>query len=421
VSDPVFDVPRERELASGHGRTSVALLRRRDFRTLYLAVSTSEIGDALSYIALMWLALDAGGALGVVAVRLADSLPAFFFGLHGGIAADRWSRRKLMIGADLVRAATLIPLAVAGLSGGLPLWALVVGAFVLEAATSYFAPAYGATIPVVVDRANVQQANGLVHATAQALSVGGWAVAALLLQFVPVSTFFGIDAATFLVSAVLLSGLEAGRSRAAAGESAGLREGIDALRPRRALSLAVVVFAVAMTITTGCWIAGVPTLVRDTLGHGPAGFSLVMIGFALGSIGTGLVLTRVAVRSKARASMLAWTIYLPAYGLIAVAGSLPLVAAAAVGTGAGETLSYVLLNSAAQEEVPDHVLGRVLGVISFVHRGAHATGLLLVSPLFAVAAAQPLFGAAAVATMAVGLAGGALAGRLRHEPVPRPG
>ena len=117
VSDPVFDVPREVELTSGHETTSLGLLRRRDFRTLYLAVSTSELGDALSYIALMWLALDAGGALGVVAVRLADSVPAFFFGLHGGIAADRWSRRKLMIGADLVRAATLIPLAVAGLVG----------------------------------------------------------------------------------------------------------------------------------------------------------------------------------------------------------------------------------------------------------------------------------------------------------------
>ena len=348
----------------------------------------------------------------MVAVRLADSLPAFFFGLHGGIAADRWSRRKLMIGADVVRAATLIPLAVAGLSGDLPLWALVVGAFVLEGATSYFAPAYGATIPVVVDRTNVQQANALVHATAQALSVGGWAVAALLLQFVPVSTFFAVDAATFLISAALLTRLAAGRGSAAEGESTKLRDGIDALRPRRALSLAVVVFAIAMTITTGSWIAGVPTLVRDTLDHGPAGFSLVMIGFAIGSIGTGLVLTRVAVRSKARASMLAWTIYLPAYGLIAVAGSLPLVAAAAIGTGAGETLSYVLLNSAAQEEVPDHVLGRVLGVISFVHRGAHATGLLFVAPLFAVADAQRLFGILAVATMAVGLAGAVLATRM---------
>src|SRR5262249_37219045 len=266
-----------------------------------------------------------------------------------------WGRRRLMIGADLGRAAALIPVAVAGLSGSLPLWGLVVAAFVLEAATSYFAPAYGATIPVAVERPNVQQANALVHATAQALSVGGWALAALLLQFIPVSTFFAVDAATFLVSAALITRLAAGRGRAAEGESTSLREGIDALRPRRALSLAVIVFAVAMTITTGCWIAGIPTFVRDTLGHGPAGFSVVLVGLAVGSIGTGIVLTRMGVRSKARASMLAWVVYLPAYGLIAVAGSLPLVAAAAVGTGAGETLSYILLNSAAQEEVADNV------------------------------------------------------------------
>ncbi len=419
MSDPVFDVPRERELTRGHGPSSFALLRRPDFRTLYIAVSTSELGDALNYIALMWLALDEGGALGVVAVRLADSVPAFVFGLHGGVAADRWSRRRLMIGADLVRAATLIPLAVAGLGGSLPLWALVAAAFLLEAATSYFAPAYGATIPAVVGRDKVQPANALVHATAQALSVGGWALAALLLLFLPISTFFAVDAATFLISAALIWRLRAGRGRAAEGETPRLREGIDALRPRRTLALAVIVFAVAMTITTGSWIAGVPTLVRDTLDHGAGGFSIVMAGFALGSIATAAVLARVPVRSKARASMLAWTIFLPAYGLIAVAGSLELVAAAAIGTGAGETLSYVLLNSAAQEEVPDRVLGRVLGVISFVHRGAHATGLLLVAPLFAVAAAPPLFGIAAVATMLVGLAGALAATRLAREPSPR--
>jgi uncharacterized membrane protein YgaE (UPF0421/DUF939 family) len=86
--------------------------------------------------------------------------------------------------------------------------------------------------------------------------------------------------------------------------------------------------------------------------------------------------------------------------------------AAAIGSGAGETFSYVLLNSAAQEEVPDEVLGRVIGVISFVHRGAHATGLLLISPLFAVAAARPLFGAAAVATAGVGAVGALVASRV---------
>ena len=98
MSDPVFDVPRELEPAPPPPEGALALLRRADFRRLYLAVAASELGDSLHYIALMWFALDAGGPLGVVAVRLADSIPAIIFGLHGGLAADRWSRKRLMIG-----------------------------------------------------------------------------------------------------------------------------------------------------------------------------------------------------------------------------------------------------------------------------------------------------------------------------------
>jgi len=416
MSDPVFDVPREVELTEPARRPgSLALLRRRDFATLFAAVSISELGDALNYIALMWLALRTGGPLGVVAVRLADSIPGIVFGLHGGVAADRWRRRRLMVGADLARGIVLVPVAIAAIDGSLPLWGLVVAAFLLETATSYFAPAYGATIPAVVDRENVQGANALVQATAQALSIGGWALAAGLLAFLPLGTFFAVDSATFFVSAALILGIRAGRGRAAHGEAPRLREGIDALRPRFELSTAVVVFGVAMTITTGCWIAGVPTLIQRSLREGAGGFSIVMIGFAVGSIAAGAWLARVRLRHKARASMLAWVVDLPAYVLLAVAGSVPVAFAAAVGTGAAESSSYVLLSSAAQEEIPDDVLGRVLGVISFVHRGSHATGLLLVSPLFAVAGARPLFAVAGVAVALVGLLGAFLAQKTQLE------
>src|SRR5215216_5094294 len=98
----------------------------------------------------MWLALRAAGPLGVVAVRRADSVPAFRFGLHGGFAADRFDRKRLMIGADLVRAGVLIPLAVwSVVAHAVPLWPLILAAFVLEAASSYFAPAYGAVVPAL--------------------------------------------------------------------------------------------------------------------------------------------------------------------------------------------------------------------------------------------------------------------------------
>ena len=407
MSDPVFDIPRELEAAAPVplGGSGVAdLLRRGDFRRVFAAVATSELGDSLHYIALMWFAFDVGGAGGVIAVRLADSIPAFLFGLHGGVAADRFSRKRLMVGADTVRALVLVPVAVAGLAGSLPLWGLVVASFVLEAATSYFAPAYGAIIPTLVDRENVQTANAFIQSTAQSVSIGGWAVAAALLTFMPVSVFFAVNAASFAVSGLLLAGLRHGGEHDPHAAPPQLRAGLEALRPRPMLAAGVLALGVAVTITAGSWIGGVPKLVRDTLHHGAGGFSLLMVGYAAGAIASGLVLARLPVRRKARASLLAWSLYLPGYGLVALASSLPLAIAGAFFAATAQSSAVVLINSAAQEEVPDRLLGRVLGVISLTHRGAHATGLIFVAPLFLVASAPAVFGAAALAVPLVGLA-----------------
>src|SRR5436190_11731152 len=140
MADPVTAAPEEArpEAAEPLREDALGLLRRRDFRLTYTAIAASELGDAFQYIALMWFALEAGGPLGVLAVRLADSVPALLFGFHGGLLADRLERRRTMIAADVVRGAVLVPIAAAGLLGDLPLWGLVLAAFLLTAATSYF-------------------------------------------------------------------------------------------------------------------------------------------------------------------------------------------------------------------------------------------------------------------------------------------
>lgn len=308
-----------------------------------------------------------------------------------------------MVGADLARGIVLVPVAIAGLVGALPLWGLVIAAAVLETATSYFAPAYGATIPSLVDRENVQRANALVQSTVQALSIGGWAVAAALLVYIPVSVFFAVNAASFLISASLIARLQEGAERDPHAPLPRIREGFAAVRPHPMLTAGVIALGVAVTTTSGTWIGGIPTLVRDTLHHGAGGFSIVMVGYAAGSIVSGLVLARLPVRRKARASMLAWVLYLPGYGLIALATSLPLAVAGAFFAAAGQSTSLVLINSAAQQEIPDGLLGRVLGLISLTHRGAHAVGLILVAPLFAVESARAVFGASAIIVPLVGI------------------
>lgn len=407
MADPLSAAPEEARVdALPPPRSAFELLRRRDFRRVYVAVSASELGDALQYIALMWFAFEAGGPLGVLAVRLADSVPALVFGLHGGLVADRWDRRRVLVTADLVRAGVLIPVAAAGLTGELPLWGLVVAAFILTSATSYFDPAYGALLPSLVERTNVQRANGLVRATAEALSVGGWAVAAGLLAFLPVTAFFALNAGTFLVSAVILATVRSAAARPAdpdAGSLADIAAGFQALRVRPFLAAGVVALGLAVTIAAGTWIAGTPQLVSENLDRAAGGFSLVMTGYAVGAITAGAFLARRPVRHKTLTSLLAWSFYLPAYLVIGLAGSLPLVMAGAFLAAVGESTAVVLLNSAAQEEVPDRVLGRVMGVISLVHRGAHATGLLIMAPLFVAVEPETVFAGAALALPLVGL------------------
>lgn len=144
-----------------------------DFRRAYLANAVSQLGNALQFVALMWFAVESAGPLGVVAVRLVDALPALLFGLHGGVVADRWDRRRTMIGTDLLRGLVLLPLAVAGIAGTVPLWALVATAFVLTTGASYFTPAFAALLPSIVGKTELQRANGLVNATNAALRVGG--------------------------------------------------------------------------------------------------------------------------------------------------------------------------------------------------------------------------------------------------------
>ena len=160
-------------------------------------------------------------------------------------------------------------MAIAGLTGSLPLWSLVVVAFVLTTCASYFDPAYGAVLPALAGRDGVQAANALVRASADALWLAGSAVAAALLAFVPLSAFFAINAASFAISALLLSGLPSfDRPAPEGGERPRVREAFTVLRPHPWLAAAVGALAVAVTISSGTWIVGVPEFVRRELDGG---------------------------------------------------------------------------------------------------------------------------------------------------------
>jgi hypothetical protein len=137
-----------------------------------------------------------------------------------------------MIACDLLRGAVLAPVAFAGLTGRLSVWATAPAGFVVAAASSFFTPAYAASLPALAGRENVQRANGLVSATNGSLTVAGRALAATLLAVVSVGSFFAINALSFFASAMLLTRVRIATPQTAVDVEApvALRDGFAAPR-----------------------------------------------------------------------------------------------------------------------------------------------------------------------------------------------
>ena len=122
--------------------TAAPLRRNRDFLLLQAGQLLSSAGTQLSSIAYPLLVLAVtGSAAKAGIVGFARTLPAAVFALPAGVAADRWNRKWLMIGADGVRVVALIVLGTAILTGESPFWLIVIVAFVEGTGATVFSPA----------------------------------------------------------------------------------------------------------------------------------------------------------------------------------------------------------------------------------------------------------------------------------------
>ena len=192
-------------------------LANRDYRLLTAGAFVSLLGDGFYSVALAWQVYQISNvptALSIVGV--AWTLPLVFFLLLGGVLTDRYDRRWLMIGADLVRAAAVGTLGLLSITHAIQLWHVLVLVAFVGAGDAFFNPASTAIVPDLLAAERLPQANalqGLVRPLMIRLigpALGGFVVAVLN----PGSAFL-VDAASFLLSASMtwITALIRARSR----------------------------------------------------------------------------------------------------------------------------------------------------------------------------------------------------------------
>ena len=137
-------------------------LRIRDFALLFGGTAVSMFGDGIYIVAIAWQVYDLSNAPTALSlVGVAWTLPMVLFLLVGGVLGDRFDRRRLMIGADALRALAIGVIAVLAFAGTLELWHLVALVAVYGAGEALFAPNFQAVVPDVVPQRLLVEANSL--------------------------------------------------------------------------------------------------------------------------------------------------------------------------------------------------------------------------------------------------------------------
>jgi MFS family permease len=199
-----------------------APLRRTDFKLLWLAQTISDLGDGLTTLALMLLALKLTGSPAAVAATLiALELPQVTIGLAAGVFVDRWERRRIMLASDTLRA--IVVLGFVAVDSESRLWLLFVFALSQASVGTFFSPARTAFVAAVLPADELLAANSLTQMTRVISTVVGSTAAGLLVglsgQYWPA---FAFDAVTFAASVALVSRVGARSHPAGSGSDVGL-------------------------------------------------------------------------------------------------------------------------------------------------------------------------------------------------------
>jgi MFS family permease len=177
----------------------------RDFRRFWVGETVSAFGSSFTQFAIPLLVFKlTGSAVYLAASAALFTVPHLLFGLLIGAWTDRTDRRRLMIVTDVLAAAAVASVPIAGTTGVLSVWWVLAVVFAASTLGIFFEAAQFGAIPSLVEAADLVTANGRIQASFAAASVAGPLAAGVLLVILPVEQLLYIDAASFVVSAAAL-------------------------------------------------------------------------------------------------------------------------------------------------------------------------------------------------------------------------
>lgn len=392
--------------ADGPARVGAwAPLRHAAYRSIWLAVLCSNIGTWMQTVGAQLLLVDEPRASTLVAlVQTASTLPVVLLALPGGVLADTFDRRRMLLVVQCYMATVGVVLAVLTGTGQMRPPLLLVLTFALGVGTALTAPAYQALIPDLVPRSELASAAALGAVSMNLARAVGPAVAGLIIARIGTAAVFAINAATFVVFAGVLLLWRRERAEVATTRERfrpALRAGGRYVRHSpvvRRLLLRVTLFLLP---ATALW-ALLPLIATDRLGLGASGYGLLLAALGLGAV-AGAVLLPILRRmlSPNRQLVAASAVFALSTALVGTVDIPGVVLLALLPAGAAWVAVLSTMNASLQLFLPSWVRARGLAIYQMTLFGTQAFAALAWGLVAESAGLVPTFLAAAT-LMAVG-------------------
>jgi MFS family permease len=334
------------------------------FRFLFGSTLVSGLG---TWIAVVALSLDVferthHSGLWVAALLIADFLPAVAIGLLLGPLVDRLSRKRLLVGADVMRVAAFVLLAVA-----VRPWQIVALAFLAGVASGFARPAAYAGLPNLVSADDLPRANSLLRTADQLTITAGTLLGGVVVAASGPDLAYWLNAASFVFSAGLLLRIPGAVLQLGRVESHGhwrdVAEGIQAVRGSRVLTAVLVSWNLAMLAIALVNVSEV-FLAKVSFNAGDFGFGLMWAAAGVGAV-IGALFASSVLEYRSMTAVYAVAILLMAFGYVSAAVS-PNVWVAVwcilIG-GVGNATAIICNSLLVQRAAPDHLRGRVFTLI----------------------------------------------------------
>lgn len=359
------------------------LARNRNFRLLWSGQLVSQLGDWFNTVAVYALLYElTHSATAVAAMMVVQLLPIALVGPAAGVIVDRHDRRRIMIGADLVRGVAILGLLLADSPS--TVWLAYAAMGVSVAATGFFEPARQSTIPMIVAPGDLVKANALSTATWSAMLAVGAALGGAVTALAGRDAAFLLNSCSFFLSAVLIAGIRMpARENSSRKNFAGyvsrnssgmnfpreMAEGLAYMRAHPAVG--------SVALLKGGWsIAGGALLLLTVFGErifpigggAAAGIGILYAARGVGAAGGALLVNQIVGRDPQRLRRVIGPAYFAAgtaYATLAIAPNIWSAAATVVAAHVFGSLLWVASSVMLQLSVPDRYRGRVFAAELF--------------------------------------------------------